>query len=33
MVRDNRGNFVVEKGYKRLACEDLTCDLKTLCVP
>jgi hypothetical protein len=31
-VGDSHGKFVVEEEYKKSACEDLTCDLKTLCV-
>jgi hypothetical protein len=28
-VGDSHGKFVAEEEYKKLACEDLTCDLKT----
>jgi hypothetical protein len=31
-VGDSHGKFVVEEEYKRSACEDLTCDMKTLCL-
>jgi hypothetical protein len=29
---DSHGKFVVEEEYKRSACEDLTCVLKSVCV-
>jgi hypothetical protein len=31
-VGDIHGKFVVEEEYKKSVFEDLTCDLKTLCV-
>jgi hypothetical protein len=31
-VGDSHGKFGVEEEYKKSACEDLTCDLETLCV-
>jgi hypothetical protein len=31
-VGDSHEKFVVEEEYKKSACEDLTCDLKILCV-
>jgi hypothetical protein len=31
-VEDSHGKFVVEEEYKKSVCEDLTCDLETLCV-
>jgi hypothetical protein len=31
-VGDSHGKFVVGEEYKMSACEDLTCDLKMLCV-
>jgi hypothetical protein len=30
-VGDSHGKFVVEEEYEKSACEDLSCDLKTLC--
>jgi hypothetical protein len=32
-VGDSHRKFVVEEEYRKSVCEDLTCDLKTLCVP
>jgi hypothetical protein len=31
-VGDSHEKFVVEEQYKKSACEDLTCGLKTSCV-
>jgi hypothetical protein len=31
-VGDSQGKFLVEEEYKKSACEDFTCGLKTLCV-
>jgi hypothetical protein len=31
-VGDSHGKFMVEEEYKKSTCEDLICDLKTLCV-
>jgi hypothetical protein len=31
-VGDSHGRIAVEEEYKKSAYEDLTCDLKTLCV-
>jgi hypothetical protein len=31
-VGDNHRKFVFEEKYMKSACEDLTCDLKNLCV-
>jgi hypothetical protein len=31
-VGERHGKFVLEEEYKKSTCEDLTCDLKTLCM-